>query len=120
MAIEAAISWRRDAPTAEARPGCIVPIRANQPSVHRDVTIVPYHPRWTGLQMGRWEYRRIEAKNRAALKEAEQAEIESDGYFTDPDLREVISPDEREMPGDEVPGRAEVTGADQSAVAGRP
>jgi hypothetical protein len=38
---------------------------------------------------GRWEggeYRRIEAKNRAALKATEQA-------FTEPQWREVISPD---------------------------
>ena len=39
------------------------------------------------------EYRRIEAKNRAALKAAEQAEIETNGYFTTPAWREVISPD---------------------------
>jgi hypothetical protein len=36
---------------------------------------------------------RIEAKNRAALEAAERAEIEANGYFTDPDWREVISPD---------------------------
>jgi hypothetical protein len=45
---------------------------------------------------GRWEggeFYRIEAKNRAALKAAEQAEIEANGYFTDPEWREVISPD---------------------------
>jgi hypothetical protein len=43
------------------------------------------------------EYERIEAKNRAALREhfvaAEQAEIEANGYFTEPDWQEVISPD---------------------------
>ena len=39
------------------------------------------------------EYRRIEAKNRAALKAAEQAEIEANGYFTEPDWREVVSRD---------------------------
>jgi hypothetical protein len=45
---------------------------------------------------GRWaegSYRRIEAKNRAALVAAEQAEIEANGYFTDPDWRETVSPD---------------------------
>jgi hypothetical protein len=45
---------------------------------------------------GRWEggeFHRIEAKNRAALKAAEQAEIEAGGYFTNPEWREVISPD---------------------------
>jgi hypothetical protein len=36
---------------------------------------------------------RIEAKNRAALKAAEQAEIEASGYFTEPEWREVISAD---------------------------
>ena len=39
------------------------------------------------------DVKRIEAKNRAALKAAEQAEIEASGEFTDPDWREVISPD---------------------------
>ena len=46
------------------------------------------------------EFERIEAKNQAALraaeqalKAAEQAEIETNGYFTDPDWREAISPD---------------------------
>jgi hypothetical protein len=39
------------------------------------------------------EYERIEAKNRAALKAAEQAEIEASGYFTEPGWREVVSPD---------------------------
>lgn len=43
------------------------------------------------------EYERIEAKNRALLKAAkraaEEAEIEANGYFTDPEWREVISPD---------------------------
>ena len=44
----------------------------------------------------RWEggaYERIEASNRAALKAAEQAEIEASGEFTEPEWREVISPD---------------------------
>jgi hypothetical protein len=36
---------------------------------------------------------RIEAKNKAALKTAEEAEIEDGGYFTDTDWREVVSPD---------------------------
>jgi hypothetical protein len=39
------------------------------------------------------EYERLEAKNRAALKAAEQAEIEANGEFTEPEWREVISPD---------------------------
>ena len=39
------------------------------------------------------EVLRIEAKNKAALKTAEQAEIEADGYFAEPEWREVISPD---------------------------
>jgi hypothetical protein len=49
---------------------------------------------------GSWEggfYRRIEANNKAALKaverEREQAETEAGGYFTEPEWREVISPD---------------------------
>jgi hypothetical protein len=37
--------------------------------------------------------KRVEAKNRAALKAAEQAEIEANGNFTEPDWQEVISPD---------------------------
>jgi hypothetical protein len=49
---------------------------------------VPDGPGW------KWEgYERIEAKNRAALKKAEEAEIEANGYFTDAEWREVISPD---------------------------
>jgi hypothetical protein len=39
------------------------------------------------------DVKRIEAKNRAALKAAEQAEIEASREFTDPDWREVINPD---------------------------
>jgi hypothetical protein len=39
------------------------------------------------------EYERLEAKNRTALKPAEQAEIEANGEFTEPEWREVISPD---------------------------
>jgi hypothetical protein len=39
------------------------------------------------------EYERLEAKNCAALKAAEQAEIEANGEFTEPEWREVISPD---------------------------
>jgi hypothetical protein len=45
---------------------------------------------------GHWkagEIERVEAKNRAALKAAEEAEIEANGYFTEPDWHEVISPD---------------------------
>jgi hypothetical protein len=39
------------------------------------------------------ECEQTEAKNRAAFKAAEQAEIEANGYFTEPDWREFISPD---------------------------
>ena len=39
------------------------------------------------------EYERLEARNRTALKAAEQAEIEANGEFTEPEWREVISPD---------------------------
>ena len=39
------------------------------------------------------EQERIEAKNRAAVKAAEQAEIEADGEFTEPGWREVINPE---------------------------
>jgi hypothetical protein len=45
---------------------------------------------------GTWKdskLQRIEAQNRAALKAAEEAEIEANGYFTDPDWRETVSPD---------------------------
>ena len=35
----------------------------------------------------------VEAKNRAALKAAGEAALEANGYFTDPDWREVVSPD---------------------------
>jgi hypothetical protein len=44
----------------------------------------------------RWEggaYQRIEAKNRADLEAHAQAEIEANGYFTEPQWREFISPD---------------------------
>jgi hypothetical protein len=39
------------------------------------------------------EFERIEAKNRAALKTAEEAAVEANGQFTEPDWREVVSPD---------------------------
>ena len=39
------------------------------------------------------ELERVEAKNRAALKAAVEAAIEANGYFTDPDWHEVVSPD---------------------------
>jgi hypothetical protein len=39
------------------------------------------------------ELERVEAKNRAVLKAAEEAEIEANGYFTERDWRGVISPD---------------------------
>ena len=39
------------------------------------------------------EVLRIEAKNRALLRAAEQAEIEANGYFTDPGWRAVVSAD---------------------------
>jgi hypothetical protein len=44
--------------------------------------------RWKG-----GEYERVEAKNRAALIAADEAAIEANGYFTDPDWRAVVSPD---------------------------
>ena len=39
------------------------------------------------------EERRIEAKNKTLLKEAEQAEIAANGEFTAREWREVVSPD---------------------------
>jgi hypothetical protein len=46
---------------------------------------------------GDGSYERIEAQNRKArfahLKAAEEADIEANGYFTDPEWHEVISPD---------------------------
>ena len=39
------------------------------------------------------EFERVEAENRTALKAADEAAIEANGYFTDPDWREVVSPD---------------------------
>jgi hypothetical protein len=39
------------------------------------------------------EHRRIEARNRSILEEAERVEIEAHGEFTEPDWREVVSPD---------------------------
>jgi hypothetical protein len=44
--------------------------------------------RWKG-----GEFERVEAKNRAALKAADEAAIEDNGYFTDTDWHEVVSPD---------------------------
>jgi hypothetical protein len=38
-------------------------------------------------------FERIEAQNRKELAAAERAEIEANGYFTEPDWREVVSPD---------------------------
>ena len=39
------------------------------------------------------EFERVEAKNRAALKAADEAAIEANAYFTDPDWHGVVSPD---------------------------
>jgi hypothetical protein len=39
------------------------------------------------------EVLRIEAKNKAALRAAEEVEIQANGYFTDPKWREFVSPD---------------------------
>ena len=39
------------------------------------------------------EFERVEAKNRAALKAADEAAIEDNGYFTDTDWHEAVSPD---------------------------
>jgi hypothetical protein len=38
-------------------------------------------------------FERIAAENRRALQKAEEAEIEANGYFTDPNCKEVICPD---------------------------
>jgi hypothetical protein len=69
-----------------------IPIAGKCVGVVPDGQIVNGVPTWKG-----GEYERIEAKNRAALKahfEAlEQAEVEANGYFTDPEWREVVSPD---------------------------
>jgi hypothetical protein len=46
-----------------------------------------------GLRMHRGEYERVTARDRAALKAAEQAEIAANAEFTDPAWREVVSPD---------------------------
>jgi hypothetical protein len=60
-----------------------------------DGEIVDGKPKWEG-----GSYQRIEAQNRrllerhfAEIKTAEDAEIEANGYFTDPERQEVISPD---------------------------
>jgi hypothetical protein len=39
------------------------------------------------------EVKRIETKNRTAMKAAEQAAVEANGYFTDPDWQEAESSD---------------------------
>ena len=39
------------------------------------------------------EVKRIEAKTRTAMEAAEQAEVEANGYFTEPDWQEAESPD---------------------------
>jgi hypothetical protein len=39
------------------------------------------------------EVKRTEAKNRTAMEAAEQAEVEANGYFTEPDWQEAVSPD---------------------------
>ena len=39
------------------------------------------------------EVKRLEAKNRTTMKAAEQAEVEANGYFTEPDWQEAVSPD---------------------------
>ena len=53
-----------------------------------DGEIVDHVPTWEG-----GSFERIEAENRRALKKAEEAEIEANGYFTDPDWGEVVSAD---------------------------
>jgi hypothetical protein len=39
------------------------------------------------------EFERVEVKNRAALKAADEAAIQANGCFTDPGWHEVMSPD---------------------------
>ena len=52
---------------------------------------------WKGGEFERVEAKnratRVEAKNRAAPKAADEAAIEANGYFTDPDWHAVVSPD---------------------------
>jgi hypothetical protein len=43
------------------------------------------------------DFERIEAKNRAALEAAEKAEIEANGYFSEPEWQEYVSPDACEL-----------------------
>jgi len=50
-------------------------------------------PDGPGNQWKDGSFERIEATNRAALKAAETVIIEANGYFTEPEWREVISPD---------------------------
>ena len=50
-------------------------------------------PDGSNCQWKAGEYERVEAKNRAALKAADEAAIEANGYLTEPDWREVVSPD---------------------------
>jgi len=57
-------------------------------------------PDGPGCQWEGGSFERIEAKNRAALKShiatlraAEEAEIEANGYFSEPDWRDAVSPD---------------------------
>ena len=50
-------------------------------------------PDGSGCQWRGGDYERVEAKNRAALEAAEEAKIEANGYFAEPEWREVVSPD---------------------------
>ena len=50
-------------------------------------------PDGPGCKWDAGSFERIEAQNRAALRRAEEAEIEANGYFTEPEWREVVSPD---------------------------
>jgi hypothetical protein len=53
-----------------------------------DGEVVDGKPTWN-----EGSYERLEAHNRRTLEAAEKAEIEANGYFTDPDWRKIISPD---------------------------
>jgi hypothetical protein len=50
-------------------------------------------PDGPGCQWKGGDYERTEAKNRAALKTDEEAEIEANGYFADSEWREATGPD---------------------------
>jgi hypothetical protein len=85
------------------KPGVKSGVRSDRPKLWTvvaagtPITANQYHcatvPDGPNCEWANGEYERIEAKNRAALRKAEEAEIEANGYFTDTEWREVISPD---------------------------